>query len=531
MGQLVAQYLGWQCVDIDQLIAQKYDKPVSSVFNDEGEAAFRHSEKMILEDACSRASTVVCTGGGAILDANNRQLMMKDSLVVCLEALPETIYDRLKTSRSDKTREIRPVLEGSNTLSKIRRLKTKRQIFYAHSHWTIHTDKLTVSETALEVIKAWHLIKTKNAYTTNDPSLAAIVPHSKGIYPIFAGPGILDDLGKRLDELGIDQKAYIITDENTVHQYARKAQAILQRDGIAAHIYSIPPGEGSKTLDMAQHIYHWLTSQKAERKNPILAIGGGVVGDLAGYVAATFLRGMPFIQVPTSLTSMVDASIGGKVAINLPDGKNLIGAFYQPSVVLADTTSLSTLGNREVNEGWAEAIKHGLILDKSLFELFEDKADDLINLEETITTKMIRLSIKIKAQIVAEDERETLDRRILLNYGHTIGHALETVTKYNQLLHGEAVSIGMMGAAIISRNMNMLEESSMKRQQDVLGKFSLPTHASGISPEKIAHSMLRDKKMDSGTLKWVLLKEIGDAIVNKNVPEDIVNQALQTITA
>ena len=196
-----------------------------------------------------------------------------------------------------------------------------------------------------------------------DPDLAATVHHSGGSYPVLAGWGLLEQLGDRLLELGIKSPAYIITDENVMRPYGRTAQLSLQRRGIAAHCFIIPPGEPSKNFQLAQAIYQWLVELKAERGQAIIAVGGGVVGDLAGFVAATFLRGVPFVQVPTSMAAMVDASIGGKVAVNLPQGKNLVGAFYQPQAVVADVQVLSTLGKRELAEGWAEAIKHGLILD------------------------------------------------------------------------------------------------------------------------------------------------------------------------
>ena len=235
--------------------------------------------------------------------------------------------------------------------------------------------------------------------------LAATVYHSGGSYPVEAGWGLIDRLGERLTELGIKGPVYIVTDDNVMRPYGRNAQWALQRAGIAAHCFIIPPGEPSKTFELAQHIYEWLVSLKAERGQAIVAVGGGVVGDLAGFVAATFLRGVPFVQVPTSMAAMVDASIGGKVAVNLPQAKNLVGAFYQPKAVLADVQALSTLGKRGLSEGWAEAIKHGLILDADLLDLFEEHAEALMEVEPEISTEVIRRSMAIKAEVVSQDER------------------------------------------------------------------------------------------------------------------------------
>jgi 3-dehydroquinate synthase len=311
----------------------------------------------------------------------------------------------------------------------------------------------------------------------------------------------------------------------------RQAQRSLERSGIVAHAYSIPPGEMSKSLEMAGHIYRWLAEKKAERKHAIVAIGGGVVGDLAGFVAATFVRGMPLVQVPTSLLAMVDASIGGKVAVNLPEAKNMVGTFYQPVMVLADVATLSTLGKRELAEGWAEAIKHGLILDADLFQTFETHVEELLSLDRELATQVIKLSMDIKAKIVSQDERETLDRRTLLNYGHTIGHALEAVTGYGQYLHGEAVAVGMMGASYIGHAIGLTPGKVVERQRSVLERFGLPVSARGVDIHRLLETVTRDKKVEGGQLRWVLLEDIGKAVIRKDVPMDVVMKALKRLTS
>ena len=356
--------------------------------------------------------------------------------------------------------------------------------------------------------------------------LAATVHHSGGSYPVEAGWGLIDRLGERLTELGIRGPVYIITDDNVMRPYGREAQWSCQRSGIAAHIFIIPPGEPSKTFGLAQHIYEWLVGLRAERGQAIVAVGGGVVGDLAGFVAATFLRGVPFVQVPTSMAAMVDASIGGKVAVNLPQAKNLVGAFYQPQAVLADVQALATLGKRELSEGWAEAIKHGLILDGDLLDLFEEHAEALMEVEPEISTEVIRRSMAIKAEVVSQDERETLGIRILLNYGHTIGHALESSTEYGRFMHGEGVSIGMMGAARMAHEMGMIPREVVERQREILERFQLPTKAAGVSVEQIRAAMALDKKVQSGTNRWVMLEEVGKAVVRQDVPWELVEETL-----
>ena len=366
----------------------------------------------------------------------------------------------------------------------------------------------------------------REAFHMTNADLAATVHHSGGSYPVEAGWGLIDRLGERLTELGIRGPVYIITDDNVMRPYGREAQWSCQRSGIAAHIFIIPPGEPSKTFGLAQHIYEWLVGLRAERGQAIVAVGGGVVGDLAGFVAATFLRGVPFVQVPTSMAAMVDASIGGKVAVNLPQAKNLVGAFYQPQAVLADVQALATLGKRELSEGWAEAIKHGLILDGDLLDLFEEHAEALMEVEPEISTEVIRRSMAIKAEVVSQDERETLGIRILLNYGHTIGHALESSTEYGRFMHGEGVSIGMMGAARMAHEMGMIPREVVERQREILERFRLPIRAAGVSVEQIRAAMALDKKVQSGTNRWVMLEEVGKAVVRQDVPWELVEETL-----
>ena len=362
-----------------------------------------------------------------------------------------------------------------------------------------------------------------------DPNLAATVHHSGGSYPVVAGWDILDGLGERLADAGLRGAAYIITDDNVMNPYGRRVQRALQAAGIAAHCFIIPAGESSKSFELAQAIYHWLAGLRAERGHTIVSVGGGVAGDLGGFVAATFLRGMPFVQVPTSMAAMVDASIGGKVAINLPQAKNLVGAFYQPRGVFADAQALSTLGKRELAEGWAEAIKHGFILDAALVDVFEEHAEALMNVEPEISTEVIRRSMAIKAEVVSQDERETLGVRILLNYGHTIGHALEASTEYGRFMHGEGVSVGMTGAARMACEMGLLSPAVADRQQRLLERFNLPIAARGVDPEKVLQAMSLDKKVQSGTNRWVMLEAAGQAVVRQDVPWGLVERTVREL--
>lgn len=360
------------------------------------------------------------------------------------------------------------------------------------------------------------------------PDLAGEVKTSTGDHPIWVGWGILEEVGTRVKSLMSPSAAYVIADERA-HSYASKTQISMEAVGIPTHIYKIPSGETSKNLETVRQVYTWLAERKAERGHLILAVGGGVVGDLVGFVAATYLRGIPFVQIPTTLLAMMDASIGGKVAVDMPQGKNLVGAFYQPKFVLSDVETLKTLPVRELTSGWAEAIKHGLILDDGLLDTFESHVSELKSLDPEIATETIRRSVAIKAGVVSQDEKETLGIRILLNYGHTIGHAIESITGYTEYLHGEAVSVGMMGAAKIGELLQIMDVDDVERQKEVLQAYGLPISAPGLNSEAIISAMTSDKKTTGGSINWVLLDGIGKAITNNEVPDKYVSEALKFV--
>ena len=347
-------------------------------------------------------------------------------------------------------------------------------------------------------------------------------------YPVWVGWDIAEHIGQRINDLIKTEVAYVMADQNS-QRHARSIQESLEKNGISTHIFIMESGEIHKTLDTVRHAYKWLAKLKAERNHLILAVGGGVVGDLAGFVAATFLRGMPFGQVPTTLLAVMDASIGGKVAVDLPYGKNLVGAFYQPKFVMSDVAFLKTLNERQLKSGWAEAIKHSLIVDRDLFEAFQTHVDDIASLNPDVTTDIIKRSVAIKADVVSRDEKETLGIRILLNYGHTIGHAIEVATGYSDYLHGEAVSVGMMGAAYISHSLGLLSNEEVDLQRSLLHSYKLPTYASGLDRIQLLEAMKSDKKTVSGDVTWVLLEKIGRALTKRGVPDNSVNDALDMI--
>ncbi|MQG39883.1 MAG: 3-dehydroquinate synthase [SAR202 cluster bacterium] len=528
VGRHLAKMLGWTFVDTDMCIEKEKDTSISNIFEELGEKEFRKIESAIIEKVCSSQYQVVATGGGLVISEKNRKLMGQNGIIVCLEARFNTLLTRLGgTSLNPQTKEVRPLLESSDLESKIIDLKSKRQSVYSMSDYTVHTDDLAINEVSTIIYRNWRHFQKKNIlYSSWD--VASLVNTPETIYPICVGWGILDTISEKINSMTNNSVVYLVTDSGA-NKYARRVQAELESARIRTHLFVMESGEKHKTLNTVSMIYDWLAELKAERSHIVMAIGGGVVGDLAGFVAATYLRGVKFIQVPTTLLAIMDSSIGGKTGVDLDRGKNLVGAFYQPEFVLSDVEALTTLPQRQLISGWAEALKHGLIKDEGLIDEFEKNVKNVLNLDKEITTELIKRSLNIKAKVVSSDEHELLGTRIMLNYGHTIGHAIETAGKYEKLLHGEAVSIGMMAAGYISNALGILTSSQFERQKGLLEMYGLPIKVEGINLTDVKNAMLLDKKTLDGSIRWVLLDKIGHSIVKNDVPEKLISEALGSV--
>jgi 3-dehydroquinate synthase len=362
-----------------------------------------------------------------------------------------------------------------------------------------------------------------------DQNLAAVVNTTQGSYRVLVGRDIVDDLGAELQKTGLEGRAFLVADVVMFPNAIRRAQEALERGGYETHVLALEIGEANKNLETVQTVYDWLADLHAERRDIVVAMGGGVTGDLVGFAAATWLRGVAVVQLPTSLAAMVDSSIGGKTGVNIPKGKNLLGAFHQPKLVLQEIGHLSTLPDREMAAGWAEAVKHGLILDPKLLDTFERLAPQMKALEGEEPVTAIRRSVAIKGEIVSADEFERGDKRVLLNYGHTIGHAIEAASGYGTFLHGEAVAIGMMAAAGISERLGMIDQELVDRQRRVLESYNLPISVSGLSVDELLDATKSDKKSRGGTIRWVLLEGPGQATTRRDVPDAVVREAVESI--
>ncbi len=341
-------------------------------------------------------------------------------------------------------------------------------------------------------------------------------------YPIYVGAGILARAGEFLQAAGLRGKVAVVSNSTVAKLYIEPVNEALTRAGFEVVTMLIPDGEEHKNLDSLAMIYDRLVRARFERKSIILALGGGVVGDLAGFAAATYLRGVPYIQVPTTLLAQVDSSVGGKTAVNHRDGKNLIGAFYQPRLVLIDVEMLRSLPRRELVAGLAEVIKYGIIEDAELFSVLEDKIDLLIGLDGALLSQVIAASCAIKARVVEQDERED-DYRAVLNFGHTVGHALEAATGYSEFLHGEAVGVGITKATAISLRHGFCDQQTFDRIRRLIEKTGLPSDLpKGVTKESLIQGMEVDKKSAGGKIKFVMCAGIGKTRFHSLSPAEVL---------
>lgn len=536
VGRIVANKLGWDFADTDQIIVEECGMSIPEIFRTKGEDWFRKLESSVLENVLSHSPVVIATGGGTLISPSNHDMAQTSSIVICLEADSHEIYDRLFQQKS--AAEERPLLNSDDPLSAIEELKRARQASYSNSHWVIQTQTLDgPDQVALEVIRGWHLgrvsLSRKMLHSVTNPTDLPEklgVSSESGFSPIFVAWENLNGLGEHLSSHITQEKIFIISDDKVGNYYLDQLKQTLDRSGIETKGFVIPSGEATKTIASASKIHAWMARNRAQRRDIVIALGGGVIGDLAGFVAATYGRGMRFVQIPTSLAAMVDASIGGKVAVNLRSGKNLVGSFHQPLFTFIDVKMLSTLPQRELLSGWAEAIKHGLVLDEYYFAFLTENLNLLLNLDPETTTKAVQWSAALKSTIVSMDETEQNGIRTLLNYGHTLGHAIEASTGYGEYLHGEAVSIGMHAVATIADNLGLSEDKQLvTMHSEILSRFGLPLRLAAIPSRGIKAAMLKDKKSVGNSINWVVLRKLAHPVITTAVPHDLAIDTLRDL--
>ena len=344
-------------------------------------------------------------------------------------------------------------------------------------------------------------------------------------YDILIAEGTLSRVGSMLQPLVKGKRVAIVTDANVGPLYADALRQSLESSDFTARVFTVPAGEPSKCARELEKLWDAFVGFDMDRNSTVVALGGGVVGDLAGFAAATYMRGIRCVQIPTTMLACVDSSVGGKTAIDLEAGKNLVGAFHQPTVVVIDPAMLKTLPKRELIAGLAEVIKHGMIMDAAFFEQLESDMEGLLALDADVTAEVIRRNCELKAQVVAEDERES-GRRAILNYGHTVGHAVELLGG-NALVHGEAVAIGMAVESVVAERLGMIAADVTTRQNALLALAGLPTKVTDIATDDVLKTMRHDKKARAGKLNLVLPTRIGAVEIVSDVTPDVVAEALE----
>ncbi len=509
VGRAVALRLGRPFVDMDEEIEVRTGKTISRIFAEDGEAAFRTLEAALCRELGARRGVVVATGGGALVDPVNRACFAASSTLVCLQASAVTLASRVHGG------EDRPLLSAGDTGADIARLLAARRAAYTSIPWQIDT-----TEQALEdVVDA--VVALADVHTLP-------IAHPAGAYDIHIGHDTLKYLGGAIRAAGIPEgsRVAIVTNDVVAPLWGDAVGDALRAAGFRPVMCVLPDGEAHKTLETVQLLYGALVQADLNRHDTVLALGGGVTGDIAGFAAATYMRGVRLVQVPTSLLAMTDASVGAKTGVDLPQGKNLVGAFKQPELVFVDMAVLETLPAAEVRSGLAEVIKHGLIGDSDLFEAL---AGTIPADARAIGADLLARSIQVKINIVQEDPWES-GRRAVLNLGHTVGHALELLSGY-QLRHGEAVAIGMVASARIAERMWRTGEGLSDRVINLLSAMGLPVMCPPWPVSEIWEAMRHDKKRQRARLRWVLPRAIGRVELCDDVPEALVTDVLLELGA
>ncbi len=523
IGASLAEKLGMPFIDTDLLIEQTLGEPIHRIFACYGENRFRDVERRIIETVASIQGVVIATGGGAWMTRTNRIALSRHGTVIYLNASPDILRERIK---ADET--VRPLLRGG--ASALKDLYNRRHSTYMIAD-IVHDIIDEIAPVATE-----QLLK-RVAFEDND-NIQGVITHKqrlsfeRGRYcDVITGNNILKDIGPILKgEFGSNKdmpKSLIVTNPIVFALCGEKVKEGLIEDGFNVKVHIMPDGEENKTMEQLKRVYSALLKGAFDRGDIIIALGGGVTGDLAGFAAATYMRGLGLVQMPTTLLAQVDSSIGGKTAINLPEGKNLVGTFYQPDLTIMDITLLRHLSGYQFRQGLAECIKYALIKGGTVFDILEQKIKAINNRELRVLNEMVEICYRIKADIVRMDEKEEGLRKIL-NLGHTIGHALEAASGYGSLGHGDAVALGIRAKAYIGHITGVIADNDYRRIVNILDTYDFPKEGS-FDLEEIFRYLDRDKKRMRGKTTFVMPKGIGDIDIDAIIPEGLLREGLMGI--
>jgi shikimate kinase/3-dehydroquinate synthase len=518
IGRRLAARLGLPFRDADAEIELAAGRSIAEIFARFGEPAFRDGERRVIRRLLDGEPMVLATGGGAFMDPVTRALIRERATSLWLRC-PLPVLLRRVSGRTH-----RPLLNGTDPAVVLRRLMTERNPIYAEADIVVdcadENPELTTTRVQ-DALLAWR------------PPRRLPVHSGAGGYDVLVGEGLLRRAGALLAPVLPRKHAMIVTDAAVAPLYLATLREGLAETGFHSDVVVVPPGEGSKDFATFAGVIDEMLAFGIERRTAVIALGGGVVGDLAGFAAATTLRGLPFVQAPTTLLAQVDSSVGGKTGINTRHGKNLVGAFHAPRMVLADTATLATLPARELRAGYAEIAKAGLIGDAGLFAWCEANAAAVLGGDRDAQAEAILRACAFKAAVVGDDEREerSSDGRALLNLGHTFGHAIEAEAGYGRVLHGEAVAVGLGLAFRLSAQLGHCAPSDAERVVAHVASVGLPAELSMLnlrfSASRLIEAMRRDKKMRDGRLHFVLARGIGEAFTTADVDPESVGQLLR----
>lgn len=509
VGRLVAERLGLPLVDLDREIERRAGRSVTEIFRAEGEEAFRAAEHMALLDAVRGPRSVVACGGGIVLRDENRRLLKEHGTVVYLAVSADEALARIGDAAN------RPLLAGDARVIAPRILSARLSLYRATADLTVDTTGRTQREVADEVVRLLQGGADAVVQVCTEPS-----------YEVVVGRGVV----QRLPELAVaaapSGRVGLLCDETVAALHGEGVRRALERAGLTVVVLTVPPGEHSKSWEMAGTLLELMASSGLDRKSAIVALGGGVVGDLAGFAASVYMRGITVVHVPTTLLSQVDSSIGGKTGVDLVGGKNLAGTFWQPAAVLADQDLLHTLPDPEWANGWAEVVKTALLAGGPFWERVEDEAARLAARDDAAVMWAVESCVRFKADVVSRDAREATGMRECLNLGHTLGHAIEREAGYGMVSHGVAVAEGLRLAAELSVRVCGADADLPGRVGAVLDSIGVPrAPREGLSTEGLVQAMRADKKTIGGTIRFVLLKAPGEWMTEA-VSEATIAEAL-----
>jgi shikimate kinase / 3-dehydroquinate synthase len=531
IGKRLAARLSLPFVDADEEIERAAAKTINEIFADHGEEHFREGERKVISRLLSSGPIVLATGGGAYMHPETRQKIRENSFSIWLRADLPVLMRRVSK------RDTRPLLRTGNPEATMRKLMETRYPIYAEADLTVESRDEPHDVIVTEIITRTAQLpamtmssapNTPQAFPTRGQVAAPVPMRVVGVdladrsYDVMIGTGLVRRAGEIIKQRLGPVKCGIVTDENVARHHLEALETSLKAEGMFAGSIILTPGEATKSFRELAPLCERLLELGLERGDVVVPLGGGVIGDLAGFAAGILRRGIRFVQIPTSLLAQVDSSVGGKTGINTPQGKNLIGVFHQPSLVLADTDVLVTLPPREMRAGYAEVAKYGLLGDAAFFAWLEQYWRGVFGNSGPDLTHAIETSVKAKAAIVARDETETGDRA-LLNLGHTFGHALEAWTGFsNRLLHGEGVSIGMCLAFRLSEHLGYSPKGTAERVTRHLQTVGLPVHINDIpggkaDPAELMRLMAQDKKVKQGRLTFIMVRDIGQAFITRDI--------------